>query len=234
MRNACFLYFFTDVALNTPYKMVQSSDAQAEVGPRVNPPSVLILQCSSSSSCAPQLSIHRICTVGSPTHHIPDEKPKSNFRMCCRYWSSVWNWLFPCKQDPFLSQAWRDGTRYCDHPLRKKTFLSFSSHSCQQQDSEVASKVKRSLNHRCCRRAGIAHFNQVVKSHYCGCSISFIPWLLMFSWLCGTLSSKDKHQGFYNYQLIISAKVGEVDSQRDNKGVISIQGGYKGYWEDNI
>jgi len=56
----------------------------------------------------------------------------------------------------------------------------------------------------------------------------------MCSCLCGTLSTKDKHQGFYNYQLIISAKVGQVDSQQDNKGVISIQGGYKGYWEDNI
>ena len=56
----------------------------------------------------------------------------------------------------------------------------------------------------------------------------------MFSCLCGTLSSKDKHQGFYNYQLITSAKVGEVDSQQDNNGVISIQGAYKGDWEDNI
>lgn len=56
----------------------------------------------------------------------------------------------------------------------------------------------------------------------------------MFLCLCGPLSPKDKHQGFYNYHLIISAKVGEVDFQQDNRSVISAQGGYKGYWEDNI
>lgn len=194
---------------------------------------MLILQCSSSSSSSPQLSTHWICPVGSPPHQLCDDKPKANFRVCCSHSPRFGFDSFPTSKSLSLGrhEEMVQGTVTILWE-RKPSF--FSSHSCQQQDSEVASKVKRSLNHRCCRRAGIAHFNQAVKSHYWGCSISFIPWLLMFSWLCGTLSSKDKHQGFYNYQLIISAKVGEVDSQQDNKGVISIQGGYKGYWEDNI
>jgi len=52
------------------------------------------------------------------------------------------------------------GTRYYNHSLKKKTFRVFVPFL-----PVTASKVKISLNHSCCRRAGIAHFNQVVKSH---------------------------------------------------------------------
>lgn len=57
----------------------------------------------------PQLSTHWICPVGSPRHHVSDDKPKSNFKVCCSRFSSVWIWLFSYKHGTFLSQAWRGG-----------------------------------------------------------------------------------------------------------------------------
>lgn len=64
------------------------------------------------------------------------------------------------------------------------------------------------------QKVWIPHFNQVVKIHSCNSPNE------VFSCLRGSLSSKDKHQGFYNYHLIISVKVEEVDSQEDNKSII--------------
>lgn len=46
---------------------------------------------------------------------------------CAAATSPEFGFDFSCKQDAFLSQAGRDGTRYCDYPLRKKIFLFFIS-----------------------------------------------------------------------------------------------------------
>lgn len=119
MRNTWFCYFCTGVALQCGSELWCT-----EWGPPVNQCS---LQCSSSSSSSAHSWAHMDlpCGLTHTSHHMPDEKPKSNFRVCCSHSSPAWIWLFSCKQDPFLSQAWRGGMRYCDYPLRKKNFLFF-------------------------------------------------------------------------------------------------------------
>jgi len=55
----------------------------------------------------PQMSTHWICPAGSSRYHGPDDKSKSNFKVCCGCFFSVWMWVFSCKHGAFLSQAWR-------------------------------------------------------------------------------------------------------------------------------
>lgn len=71
--------------------------------------SLTLLQCLSSLFLAHSGAHTGFAPVGLPRHHVPDDKPKSNFKVGCSHFSSVWIWLFSYKHGTFLSQAWRRG-----------------------------------------------------------------------------------------------------------------------------